>query len=281
MTCIGFGAMLSLGVFLQPMLGSHGLVPHRHLDGGAPQLALHGRRVVPLGRPLRPVRHARGRALRRPAARRRRWWRRAGPPVARPVPDPVRRAGRAGGRELLHAADGDDHALVHAQPQPRRRAGVGGAQPRLHDRSARSPAGSSRPTTGAPRCSSSATSRGSSIIPAALLVREPPAAPTRRRARWRAGADGRRVHGGAGAAHAAVRRHRAHALRVLRGALGPDLPHGHPRDRPRRPGDGRGHRAQRGRPGLAERPDRLRAHRRPHRRQAHAAGRARAPGRWP
>ena len=83
------------------------------------------------------------------------------------------------------------------------------------------------------------------IIPAALLVREPPAPataavpePTRRR-RWQ------RAHGGAGAAHTPVRRHRAHVLRVLRGALGSDLPHGHPRDRPRRVGDGRGHGDQR------------------------------------
>ena len=60
----------------------------------------------------------------------------------------------------------------------------------------------------------------------------------------------------AGGAHAAVRRHRAHPLRVLRGALRADLPHGHPRDRSRGAGDGRRHRAERGRPRLAQRQDR-------------------------
>ena len=66
------------------------------------------------------------------------------------------------------------------------------------------------------------------IIPAALLVREPPAPADTREAA--AAVDDERAHGSPGAAHPAVRRHRVHLLRVLRGALGPDLPHGHPRD---------------------------------------------------
>src|SRR5881628_1536822 len=98
------------------------------------------------------------------------------------------------------------------------------------------------------------------VIPAALLVRDPPA--TAR----------------AGAPHAAVRRHRAHVLRVLRCTLGSDLPHGHPRDRSRRAGDGRRHRVQRRGPGLPERQDRLRARGRPRRREAHAGRGAGPPG---
>ena len=106
------------------------------------------------------------------------------------------------------------------------------------------------------------------IIPAALLVREPPAPATAAVPEPTAGVGWQRAHGGAGAAHTPVRRHRAHVLRVLRGALGSDLPHGHPRDRPRRVGDGRGDGVQRGGPGLAERQDHLRAHGRPRRREA-------------
>ena len=86
------------------------------------------------------------------------------------------------------------------------------------------------------------------IIPAAFLVRNPPAAD----AGPAATAGGRPgPHDRAGGPHPAVRRHRAHALRVLRGALGPDLPHGHARDRPRGARDGRRHRAERGGPGVA------------------------------
>ena len=46
---------------------------------------------------------------------------------ARPVPAPVRRAGRARRGQLLRAADRDDHPLVHAASEPRGRAGLGRA----------------------------------------------------------------------------------------------------------------------------------------------------------
>ena len=52
---------------------------------------------------------------------------------SRSVPALLRRDRRLRGGQLLHAADGDDHPLVHAEPQSRGGAGLGGARPRLDD----------------------------------------------------------------------------------------------------------------------------------------------------
>ena len=115
------------------------------------------------------------------------------------------------------------------------------------------------------------------IIPAALLVREPARPPTAPVPVD--GVEGPDLTVAAGAAHAAVHRHRAHVLRVLRDAL---------RARSSTWSPTRSTTAISAMaattvlsvagPGLAGRQDRLRAHRRSRRRQAHAGGRARAPG---
>ena len=151
----------------------------------------------------------------------------------RPLPDLLRRDRRFRGGQLVRAADGDDHPLVHAASQPRGRAGLGGARPRLDDDGAARPLDHHqlRLAHGHARARRSRVARHHSRRVAGAR-----AAGAGDRSRCRA--DGRRrwqrAHGGAGAAHTPVRRHRAHVLRVLRGALGSDLPHGHPRDRPRR-----------------------------------------------
>ena len=104
------------------------------------------------------------------------------------------------------------------------------------------------------------------LIPAALLVRPPPApqrpgrADSVRRAVRRLHAYGR-----AGLPHAAVRRHRAHPFRLLRGALRPDLPHGDLRHRLRHRADGSRQRLWRRGPFRAGRPHRARPAGRPHR----------------
>src|SRR5712671_6382531 len=77
-----------------------------------------------------------------------------------------------------------------------------------------------------------------------------------------------RVHRGAGPVHAAIRRHRAHLLRMLRGTFGSDLPYGQLRDRLRRAGNGCRDRVRRGGSGGAERSHRRRARGRPRRREA-------------
>src|SRR5262249_7603762 len=102
------------------------------------------------------------------------------------------------------------------------------------------------------------------IIPLALFVRDPDA-----------DTDGEPVAAGADRGPAFTvgealrtpqfRRDRAHPLRVLRGALRPDLPHGVQRHGPRGQRDGRCHRVQPGRHRLAQRPRHLRPPRRPHR----------------
>ena len=264
--------MMSLGVFLQPMSQEHGLVARRHRIRRGAQLPGHGIRVVLLGIAVRPVRHARGRAGRRRPARHRTD---RGQPCGRTlaVPAAVRDPGRIGGGQLLCADDGDGHPLVHRQPQPRRGTRLGRHGARLgadraavtldHQqlRLARCDAGDRRPRL----------DRDHSRLP----VRAPPA---RLAARCRFGGRCRgcrpRLHHGPGAAHAAVRRDRADPLRLLRGAFRSDLPHGELRDGLRRAVDGRGHRVRRRRPGVAERPHRMRPDRGSRRRQADADHRA-------
>ena len=110
-----------------------------------------------------------------------------------------------------------------------------------------------------------------------LAVRAPPACPGACRRRG-SGSRWTRLYLGAGAAHAAVCRDRAHPLRMLRGAFWTDLPHGELRDRLRYfiddGGDGvRHHRAR-----VIERTHRVRPDRRSRRRQADTDRRPRNPG---
>src|SRR5438046_1827771 len=102
------------------------------------------------------------------------------------------------------------------------------------------------------------------VIPVALLIRNAPSD-------MGAVALGpaARLLDGPGAARATVLGDRAHAPRLLRGALGPHLPHGDARDRSGRGVDGRGDGVRRVGPGVDRRADRLRPPRRPLRRQAH------------
>ena len=113
------------------------------------------------------------------------------------------------------------------------------------------------------------------LLPAALLVRQPPATlpPTRRRRCRRP-----RPVGRAGAALAAIHRARTHLLCLLRGAFRADLPHGELCDAVRRRADGGGQHLQRRGPRRARRPAALWRARRPDRRQAGAGRRARDPG---
>jgi hypothetical protein len=230
-TCVGFGAMFSLGVFLQPMSETMGwsrtglstAALLNFLCMGVGSFAWGGlsdrlgtRRRAPWRHPARP-RHGDGEPGAHPCA----------------IPGLLRHGRRLRGRQPVRADDGDDHPLVHAAPQSRGRAGLGGARARLDDDGApgalahhhlRLAHGHARD-----RRSGLALHHSSCIAGAGAAGA----------VSWKScRGDGRRrqprVHGGAGAAHAAVRRHRVHVLRVLRGALGPDLPHGHPRDRPRR-----------------------------------------------
>ena len=97
------------------------------------------------------------------------------------------------------------------------------------------------------------------VLPVALLLRRPPAA--RHSPGRRSGVGRGRVHRRAGAALAAIRRHRAHAFRLLRRAFGTDLPHGLLRDRLRRAGDGGGHRIWHRGPVRTRRTRRVRADR--------------------
>ena len=234
-TCVGFGAMFSLGVFLQPISEAMGwsrtgistaallnflCMGVGSFFWGALSDRLGTRAVVLLGGVLLGLGHGDGEP--------------GGDP--RPVPALLRGGGRLRGGQPVRADDGDDHPLVHAAPEPRGRAGLGGARARLDDDGAARPLASSPTTTGARPCWCSAISRGSSSFPprcscGSRRPRRPPPLPSRR-----LGEDGSELTVGAGAAHTAVRRHRVHVLRVLRGALGADLPHGHPRDRPRRAG---------------------------------------------
>ena len=84
--------------------------------------------------------------------------------------------------------------------------------------------------------------------------------------------------GGAGAAIAAVHHPAADQFLLLRHALRPDLPHGELCGELRHPADHGGFDLQRGRPGGAGRPYRLRLPRRPVRREARAGHRAAGAG---
>ena len=128
-SCIGMGAICRSGVFLQPISEAMGWSRTGHLDRRAAQLPCDGLRRVPLGRAVRPVRDARGRAVRQRAAR--------------PRPGPASQAASLGQFQLLvrparrprpRAAssrrDGHDDPLVHPEPQPGRGAGLGRHQRR-------------------------------------------------------------------------------------------------------------------------------------------------------
>ena len=62
MTCVAIGAMFSLAVFLQPMSAGDRLVARRHLERHDARLPGHGRRRLRLGRAQRPLRPAHRRA---------------------------------------------------------------------------------------------------------------------------------------------------------------------------------------------------------------------------
>ena len=196
------------------------------------QLALHGRGLVHVGRALRPARHARRRAARRRPAR------------------PRHGDGQPGDHALgqfqilfgvlVGVAAGSFYAPLTAtttrwfttQSQPRRRAGLRGAQPRLDDDRRRSRAGSSRTTTGAWPCWWSATSRGSSSFPPPCWCASRQR-PRPRRCRRDSAPTGRELTAAQALRTPQFAAIALDVLRVLRGPLGPDLPHGHQRDRPR------------------------------------------------
>ena len=154
-TCVGFGAMATLSVFLQPMAEAMGWSRAGIALAAMVELPLHGPRRVHVGRALRPAGHAHGGAQRRRPARPR-----DGPGQpgghAPAVPAPVRRDRRRGHRELLRAADLDHDPLVHPEPQPRGLSRRGGVERRLDGDGAALALADHAATTGAPRCGSSA-----------------------------------------------------------------------------------------------------------------------------
>ena len=93
MTCVGFGSMLSLAVFLQPISEAMGWSRSGVSAAATIDFPLHGAGGVLLGRAVRPVRHPHRRAVRQRAARRRPG---RGEPGHQPVavPADVRRADR-------------------------------------------------------------------------------------------------------------------------------------------------------------------------------------------
>ena len=254
-TCIGMGTMMSLGVFLQPMSQDMGwsragisfaavlnflAMGFGSFLWGSLSDRFGTRAVVLTGGVLL------GFGLRR------------GEPGgnALPVPAPVRHAGRAGGGQLLCAADRERDALVHRASQPRRGTRLGRHGARLGAGRAAVALDHHQLRLAQRDADARLLSPGWSSFPPRCWCGKPPALA---HAAGRGGerrARRTRLHHGAGAAHAAVRRDRAHLLRVLRGALGPDLPHGQLRDRLRHLVDDRGHRVRRHRPRLAERPHR-------------------------
>src|SRR5262249_53258686 len=131
-SCIGFGAMVTLSVFLQPMAAATGWSRTGISTPATVNWRRLGRGSLPWGRPLRPVRHPRRRAPGRWPARPRHAGRQPGE-LAGAVPAALRRAGRPCRRKLLRAVDRDHHAVVRRQSQPGRRAGVGRRRPRLDD----------------------------------------------------------------------------------------------------------------------------------------------------
>ena len=125
-SCVGMGTMMSLGVFLQPMSQDDGLVARRHLHRRGAQLPLHGAGSFLWGSLSDRFGTRCGRADRRRAAR-------APALIAASQATTLLQfqllfgvAGRTGGRRLLCADDRDGHALVHPEPQPRRGTGFGG-----------------------------------------------------------------------------------------------------------------------------------------------------------
>jgi MFS family permease len=119
-SCIGVGTMMSLTVFLQPVSAEMGW--SRAGISAASMLASFAWMFSRSGRG-RPLRHRRGagRGLLLD-------W--AAPPASWAVelwhPGAVRDSGRQCRRQRLYAAHRDDHELVHPAPQPRGRPGLGG-----------------------------------------------------------------------------------------------------------------------------------------------------------
>ena len=131
-TCLGMGSMMSLGIFLQPMSLATGwsrtsistaallnflcMGPASFLWGALSDR--FGTRVVVLS----------GGALLGP------WPRRSEPGRHhRPIPDPVRRDHRCGGRQLLRTADRHRDTLVHPASQPRGSPDLGRFRDRFDD----------------------------------------------------------------------------------------------------------------------------------------------------
>ena len=71
MTCVGFGAMLSLAVFLQPISEAMGWSRSGVSAAATIDFLCHGAGGILLGRAVRPVRHPDRRAVRHAAARNR------------------------------------------------------------------------------------------------------------------------------------------------------------------------------------------------------------------
>ena len=260
-TCVGFGAMMSLTVFLQPMSDAMGwsrtgistAALLNFLSMGA---GLAGVPLDRFGTGRRPV----GGALLASAG--------DGEPGGDARLVQILFGVIVGLARQPYAPMTADHQVVHAQSHAGGRPGLG-----------RLSFGSTFMAAGAVLISTTTGARHArlgdlvaEVIPAPCGAQPPgrvggrvvAAAPRGPVSRW-----GRRCARRSS-------RHRAHALRLLCGALGP-ISTWRQRHRPRGIGDGRA-RAQRGRRGLVQRQDRLWAGGRPRRRQAHARDRARDPG---
>jgi hypothetical protein len=202
-TCIGMGAMMSLSIFLQPLSQAMGWSPRGHLRRRPPELPRHGPGLLRLGGHVRPVRHARGRHLRRRAPGRRA---RGGEPGQHPPPVSalLRRARRPGDRELLRPADRPHHEVVHRESEPGGGPGLRGHGARLHR------AGPARARAHHElRLARGDDRRGQHRVAGDHPCRAPRAgARARRRPLVRRGGDpgGARADGGPGLPHAPVRR---------------------------------------------------------------------------